>query len=55
MIPDAFFVYAFFAGVLGWAAATRGRSGPGFFALALVLTPILAAVILVLSRGPDER
>lgn len=37
-----------FAVILGIAAAGRGRSGVGWFLLAMIISPLLALILLVL-------
>ncbi|UYN96100.1 MAG: hypothetical protein KIT25_03910 [Enhydrobacter sp.] len=35
------------AGVVGWAAGQKGRSGGGFFLLALLLSPLIGFLVLI--------
>lgn len=48
---EFFLVWAFFALLVGLVAARRGRNGIGWFLLALLFSPILMG-ILVLVLGP---
>jgi hypothetical protein len=44
--------YSVFSGIVGLAAANRGRSGIGWFFLALLLSPVLALIaVLVMAPG----
>ena len=44
---EFFFAWLVFACVVGYLASTRGRSGGGFFALSLLLSPLLGLIILL--------
>ena len=35
------------SGAVGWVASERGRSGPSWFGLALVASPVVALIFLV--------
>jgi hypothetical protein len=46
--------------IVGVGANTRGRNGPGWFLLALIISPLLAALLLLalpkkLERPEEER
>lgn len=43
--------------LVGWVADQRGQSGLGWFLLALLTSPIVAGLLLVLltPRGPGRR
>jgi hypothetical protein len=43
-----FAAWLIFAVVVGFLASGRGRSGFGWFILALIISPILAAILLLL-------
>lgn len=40
--------------VVGYAGSTRGRSGFGWFLLALLISPLIAAFVLMLIRNLAE-
>jgi hypothetical protein len=40
--------YLIFAGAVGFIASQRGRSGAGWFVLAIVISPIIAVIVLAL-------
>jgi len=48
-------VWAIVAIVVGVVANSRGRSGLGFFVLALLLSPVLALAVLLLTRNYAEE
>lgn len=43
-----------FAGLAGWIASSRGRSGIGVFVLSLILSP-LVGIIVALAMKPGEK
>jgi hypothetical protein len=49
--------YLIFAGAVGFIASQRGRSGAGWFVLAIVISPIIAVIVLALipSRNAPAR
>ncbi|MBY6186159.1 zinc ribbon domain-containing protein [Marinobacter hydrocarbonoclasticus] len=47
-------LWLLFAGLVGWFASTRGRSGILFFLLSLVLSPLIAFII-VMVMGPNDE
>lgn len=40
------------AGVVAFIASARGRSGWGFFALSVLLSPLLGLIVLLATPGP---
>lgn len=40
--------------VVGFIAAQRGRSGMGFFALSVLLSPLIGIVVLLATPGPSK-
>lgn len=41
-------VWLFFAALVGWAAGTKGRNGFGWFFIAILISPLIAAIIVLL-------
>jgi uncharacterized membrane protein YiaA len=48
-----FFVWIVFAVLVGVYAANKGRSGPGFFFLSLILSPLIGFIIAAVV-SPDR-
>jgi len=49
------FFWVLFAIVVGVAANARGRSGPGWFVLALIISPLIALLlVLVMQKGGES-
>lgn len=49
------FFWVLFAIVVGWLATQKGRSGIAFFLIALVFTPLLGLIAVLLVRPDYER
>jgi uncharacterized membrane protein len=52
MIYAAWFVLSV---VVGFIAEARGRTGPGFFFLSLLLSPLVAVIVLLLIRNLKQE
>lgn len=44
---EAVFVWLALAVIVGIAANTRGRSGPGWFLLAVIISPLIAGLLVL--------
>lgn len=49
------FFWVFFAALVGVAAGARGRSGVGWFLLALILSPLLMIILVLVLPNLAER
>ena len=46
-------IWLFFGALVGWVATTKGRSGVGWFLLAVLISPLIAGII-ILVMGPAK-
>lgn len=47
-MADFWIVYLVFAAIIGFGASARGRSGAGWFFLALLISPLISGILLLL-------
>lgn len=52
---EIFLLWVIFAVVIGIGASTRGRSGFGWFVLAMFISPVIGLVLLLLLPRRDEQ
>jgi phosphotransferase system glucose/maltose/N-acetylglucosamine-specific IIC component len=49
------FLWFAFAVVVGVAASARGRNGVGWFVLALIISPLIALLLVLVMRRPESE